>query len=230
MGQLVVADISGGKDSVAMCLRLVEEGVHVDAFIFADTGFDFPEALDAIARFEELSGRKVERLKPERDFVEVAARIETHGKFNRPRGYGWPSWRRRWCNYELKRRSILAFDRANGFPEHLIGIAADEPQRIRRRARVRYPLVDWGMTEADCLTYCRASGFYPPGGIYDFRSRIGCFICPLQRVGEARWMMRSRPELWARIRVLEQEIGEPWKGRGTAGFEISDGEHLSAVD
>ena len=215
----LVADISGGKDSVAMCLRLVERKVKVDAFVFADTGFDFPEAIEAIELFEEQTGRKVIRLKPERDFVEVAARIETHGKFNRPRGYGWPSWRRRWCNYELKRKALARFDRQHGFPTHLVGIAADEPKRIKAKPRVYYPLVDWGMTEADCFAYCRERGFYPPGGIYDHRSRIGCFICPLQRASEARWMAKNRPELWGRLKELERVIGEPWKGCGTARFE-----------
>ena len=215
---MIVADLSGGKDSIAMGLRLLELGEHVDAFIFADTGFDFPEAIEAIDKFEALSGREIIRLKPERSFIDVAAHIDNGGNFERERGYGWPSWRRRWCNHELKRRSIKRFDREHGMPTHLIGIAADEPKRIRKKARVRYPLVEWGMKEADCLAYCREHGFFT-GDFYDKHKRMGCYICPLQSVGDARWLRDERPELWAKIKTLEKEIGEPWLKCGTERFD-----------
>ena len=32
-----------------------------------------------------------------------------------------------------------------------LGIAADETKRIKDK---NYPLVEWGMTEKDCLSYC----------------------------------------------------------------------------
>ena len=43
-----------------------------------------------------------------------------------------------------------------------------EPQRIRN---FRYPLVEWGMTEADCLAYCKERGF-DWDGLYDIFHRV----------------------------------------------------------
>lgn len=39
---LRVCSFSGGKDSTAMLLRLLEEGVPVDVILFCDTGLEFP--------------------------------------------------------------------------------------------------------------------------------------------------------------------------------------------
>lgn len=217
----VVADLSGGKDSIAMALMLVERGERVDDFIAVDTGFDLPEAHEAIARFETLSGRTVTRLCPPRDFLTIAAEIPNGGKMERESGYGWPSFSRRWCNYELKRRVLSDYDREHGFPTHLVGIAADETKRLKAKRRVRYPLAEWDVTEAECLSYCLARGFYA-SGVYAHRARIGCFFCPFQRVSDVRWLRRAHPELWERVKQMESVIGEPWKGRGTGWFEKED--------
>ena len=45
---LHVVSLSGGKDSTAMLLRMVEEGWPVDHIIFCDTGLEFPEIYDHI--------------------------------------------------------------------------------------------------------------------------------------------------------------------------------------
>jgi 3'-phosphoadenosine 5'-phosphosulfate sulfotransferase (PAPS reductase)/FAD synthetase len=38
---LYVVSLSGGKDSTAMLLRLLEEGRPVDLILFCDTGLEF---------------------------------------------------------------------------------------------------------------------------------------------------------------------------------------------
>ena len=37
-----VVSLSGGKDSTAMLLRLIEEGKPIDYIIFCDAGLEFP--------------------------------------------------------------------------------------------------------------------------------------------------------------------------------------------
>ena len=63
-----------------------------------------------------------------------------------------------------------------------IGIAADEPKRVKH---AYYPLVEWGMTEKDCLDYCYAHGF-DWGGLYEIFHRVSCWCCPLQPLSELR--------------------------------------------
>lgn len=42
MSERHVASFSGGKDSTAMVLRLIEEGTPLDEIVFFDTGWEFP--------------------------------------------------------------------------------------------------------------------------------------------------------------------------------------------
>lgn len=55
--KLYVASLSGGKDSTAMVLRLVEEKWPLDLILFCDTGLEFPEMYTHVEQLEkELPG------------------------------------------------------------------------------------------------------------------------------------------------------------------------------
>lgn len=222
---LKVASISGGKDSVAMCLRLVEEGVRVDDFVFADTGMEYPECYDALARFEKLTGRKITRLRNSNANFEFLLcdkplKPRRDGKKRiRETGYWWPSMLNRWCTKQLKTRVIESYYKKLGQHIDLIGIAADEQRRISADANKQYPLVKWGMTEADCLQYCRQRGFYKSPCAYDYCRRMSCYVCPLQNLQQVRYIVQRRPELWAEIKRLENKLGMPWKKNGTDYYE-----------
>lgn len=221
------ASISGGKDSVAMCLKLVEYGWPVDNFVFCDTGMEYPECYAALDRFEKLTGRKITRLKGNYSFEELLAtkpldlRGNTKrkdGSHKRECGYGWPSMMRRWCTSKLKQDVMKRFYR--NFKDYeiveMIGIAADEPKRVHEKI---YPLVKWGMTESECMRYCKDRGFYASPCAYDRVGRMSCFCCPLMNRMQIRYLIRDRPELWLEIKRLENLVGEPFKDRGTLYFE-----------
>lgn len=53
-----VVSLSGGKDSTAMLLRLLEEGRPVDEIVFCDTGWEYPEILRHIASLEAYTGAR----------------------------------------------------------------------------------------------------------------------------------------------------------------------------
>lgn len=216
----VVASISGGKDSIAMCLELLRRGERVDDFVFVDTGMEYPECYAAMSKFVADTGRKITRLSADVSFEYLLAHrdVTSHrgsttrrdGRPKRTHGYGWPSMMRRWCTSKLKQDVLRRYHASLG-PDvvECIGIAADEPKRVHDK---RYPLVEWGMTEADCLRYCRERGYFPSPCAYDVVGRMSCFCCPMANAAQVRYLINQRPELWAEIKRLEAAAGDPWQG------------------
>ena len=54
-----VCSLSGGKDSTAILLRLLEEKRPVDMILFCDTGLEFPDMYTHIDKLEKYIGRPI---------------------------------------------------------------------------------------------------------------------------------------------------------------------------
>jgi 3'-phosphoadenosine 5'-phosphosulfate sulfotransferase (PAPS reductase)/FAD synthetase len=196
-GTKYIASFSGGKDSTAMTLRLIEECWPLDEIVFFDTGWEFPEMYDHIAQFEKYTGWKVTRLHPCRPFVDEMLnhnRIEGSSR----KWQAWPSINNRWCT-QIKIRTIK---KHVGDSMQYIGIASDESSRLLSKElsnlKKIFPLVEWGMDEKECLRYCRLHGF-DWGGLYSIMPRVSCFCCPLQGVNRMRKLRHHFPELWSKM-------------------------------
>ena len=50
--------LSGGKDSSALLLLMIEKGMPIDAVISADTGMEFPEMYNHLAKLDDLLYRE----------------------------------------------------------------------------------------------------------------------------------------------------------------------------
>ena len=212
---LRVCSFSGGKDSTAMLLRLLEEGVPVDVILFCDTGLEFPALYDHIRKVERDIGREITTVKCPDDFEYLFAhkpinrkpRSRNAMKYGTDRdGYSWAGLKLRWCTEVLKNRpreQYLQQLREKYEVLEYIGITADETHRINRKCNqkdgARLPLVEWGMTEADCLAYCKGRG-YDWGGLYEKFHRVSCWCCPLQSLTELRVLYRDFPDLWAQLK------------------------------
>ena len=207
-----------------MVLRLIEDGRPLDEIVFFDTGWEFPQMYDHIAKVEAFTGRAVTRVHPVRPFdwmmmrhPIIARKGPLKGQVHR-HGHGWPSMQRRWCT-RLKCNRI---DKHCGDAVRYVGIAADEAHRMTSanlmssKFERKYPLVEWGMDEAACLAYCRARGF-DWGGLYDIFPRVSCYCCPLQRIGQLRNLRRNFPALWAQMLAWDAEIGA--HNRGFKGYD-----------
>ncbi len=103
-------------------------------------------------------------------------------------------------------------------PVSCVGIAADETHRVKDN--IRYPLIEYGKTERDCLDYCRELG-YDWGGLYDVFDRVSCWCCPLQGLKELRKLRRHYPELWQQL--IEMDMRQP---RHNPGFK----EYATAIE
>ena len=161
--KLHIVSLSGGKDSTAMLLRMLEEGWPVDLILFCDTGLEFDGMYHHIEKLEKYIGRPITRLKSEYSFeyllLEHMPRRKNPELFGR-KGYSWAGPRNRWCTAMLKQRIIDRYLRNLAKKYELvqyIGIAADEPQRIRN---FRYPLVEWALIGMGCTIF---STVYPVG-------------------------------------------------------------------
>ncbi len=200
---------SGGKDSTAMLLRILEEGWPVTEIIFSDTGLEFPEMYEHIERVEDYIGRKITRIYPEHSFEEIMFDyVYLKGPRKGQKGRGWPSFRIRWCTGYLKTDPIRAYltkyPIRNKTRAQYIGFAADETDRVSldTTGNKRYPLIGWGMTGEDTLKFCYDRGF-DWGGLYEYFDRVSCWCCPLQSIHCLRMLHRHFPHLWEELREMD---------------------------
>ena len=200
-----------------MLLRLVEENRPIDEILYCDTGWEFPQMYDHLDRLEQTIGRPITRLKApltaDQYFYEYTARPDA--KLVTDRGLSWPSHTCRWCTGRLKTHVInrhLSQLRRQYQLEQYVGIAADEAHRCKE---LHYPLVEWGMTEADCLRYCKKHGF-DWGGLYDIFRRVSCWCCPLQPLSELRKLRVHCPDLWQKLLYMDAHTWQPFRPDYTA--------------
>lgn len=219
-----VASFSGGKDSTAMVLHMIEIGGQIDEVIFCDTTMEFPAMLRHVEKVKgviESAGIKFTTLRPKHDFEYY---LTTHEPKRKPdsdfygmSGYGWPGVFSRWCTKTMKQAII-----ANHLRElrkkydvyQYIGIAADEDYRVQRVTNQNkwhiHPLREWGWAEADAMQYCRDKG-YNWEGLYDIFKRVSCWCCPLQSLEDLRLLRKHFPELWQKLIELDENQPKPYK-------------------
>lgn len=208
----MIVSFSGGKDSTAMILHLLESGEDITEILYVDTGWEFQEITEHIAAFEKRIGMQITRLESEQSFnyllTDVPVKRKESGEV--VNGIGWPWLKTRWCTSQ----KIILQDRYTkekyGNPVRCIGYAADEYKRARKmilsnkgRLNFRFPLIEAGITEAMALKMCYAAGF-DFGGMYEVFPRVSCWCCPLQRESELFRLFEGWPELWEELQRMDK--------------------------
>ena len=204
-----VVSFSGGKDSTAMLLMMIEKGMPIDEIIYCNVmatpylGGDFPEMYAYIKKVEKHIGRKI-------TFVQAALSFEEQFYTEYKRGeragqiYGFPfTTGFSWCNDRLKLKPLRQYQRGAG--EHItyLGIAADEPKRLAKMDEyTRAPLAEWGITEEMARAYLEERGLLNP--LYRKFRRLGCWFCPKQCLDSLRRIRWEYPDLW-RVMLQWQE-------------------------
>ena len=201
-----IISLSGGKDSTAMLLMMLERKEPIHSVVFFDTGWEFPEMYDHIKKLQSRIDIEIKTIQPRKKFNDLLQK------------YRWPDAMRRWCTAE-KRDAIAKYSHSIKNAVECVGYAYDEQHRTAIKPRgkriMRYPLIEYGITETGALKYCSDNGF-DWGGLYKLFSRVSCFCCPLQRIGELNTLRKFKPKLWKRILKMDKNLDD---NRGFRGYK-----------
>lgn len=210
-----IVSFSGGKDSTAMLLMMLERGIPVDRVLCVDTTKEFPQMYEHIKKVQAMiEPLKIEVVKIDFDYFFADKEImrgANKGKF----GYGWARMPNRWCTgkkIQPMRKLIKKGD------TEYIGIAFDEKERVKRdyvkNQNCRFPLVEWQITERQALDYCYSKGL-DWGGLYKKFHRVSCWCCPLSRIGSLRTLYNDFPELWKELEEMDKKSWRNFKSNYT---------------
>lgn len=220
-----IASVSFGKDSLAMLLRLIEEHKPLDEVVFYDTGMEF-EAIynirDKVRAFLTNKGIEYTELKPKVPFLEdMFETVVKKGKPNEHKGYSWCGGRCRWGTT----KKLQALEKyCEGCVEY-VGIAFDEQKRLekQRKGNKQFPLVEWRMTEKDCLQYCYDRGYdWDEDGVrlYDILSRVSCWCCANKNLKELKNYFLYLPKYWGLLKELQVRTLRPFKNNKYTIFDL----------
>ena len=218
---LFVLNHSGGKDSQAMTLGLVDLGVPTSQMLAIHAPLGRIEWPGTIAHIRSTIPPGVPLA-----FARVASgktlleRVEERGMF--------PDPGRRWCTSDFKRgpiereirRHLRAHPEHGGLVVNCIGMRADEsPGRSRLRAWSRSERNskagrdwhDWlpihGWRVADVFGRIERAGQRPHWAYAAGMSRLSCSFCIMASRNDLRTAAKLRPDLYREYVALEERLG-----------------------
>jgi len=221
-----VISLGAGVQSTTMLLMALHEYIMPlpKVAIFADTGWEPSAVYEHLEWLSEYSGRlgvpvvrvsagnirqaSIEGIKNESRFVALPFYTkDDEGKVGKMSRY---------CTAEYKvqpidqweREHLLGLSKGQHAPSEpaivqWIGISVDEYQRMKDSQlgwkKHRWPLIEHGMTRADCERWLIRHGFAIP-------PRSSCVGCPLHSPGHWRDMRDNHPAEWADAVAFDREI------------------------
>ena len=214
-----IVQFSGGKDSTAMLLMMLEKNMPIDEIIFCDTGKEFPQMYEHIEKVQKYIGGGITVLSADKSYdYYMFEHVKTKGKNQGKCGYGWANMLCRWCTKALKQIPQRQFMQGKDYVSY-IGIAYDELKRHENiPANVVHPLFDWQITEKMALEYCYSKGF-DWGGLYNHFDRVSCWCCPLKNNKELMQLYVHYPELWQELKDMDRRSYNKFKGKGVEYYE-----------
>lgn len=206
-----VLSFSGGKDSTYLLLELIRRKYPLDEVHFFDTGWEYPAMYKHIEKCQKIceeNGIKFVTIHPKKSFDYY---MFEHKTKSGECGYSWCGRMCRWGT-KLKTEALNKNAKQNEGNITYIGIDADETSRIARNndAFKRLPLVEWGITEAECLQGCYDAGF-DWGGMYEFLDRLSCKFCRNKNLKELRNIREHYPEVWQELKDYQDRTNRPYK-------------------
>lgn len=231
-----VANISGGKDSMAMLIVLLANGCPIDEVIFFDTGWEFGciykniEVVQAICNEHNI---KFTVLKPDKPFeymmfdYKFKKRAKPHEE---QIGKSWCGGLCRWGTFE----KVKAINNHFKQPEytdkeiyHYIGLAYDEQKRISKNKDPHkiYPLNVYQITEQRALDICIENGIdFKENGVclYDILDRVSCWCCSNKNLKELRNYYLHLPEYWQSLKDYQSRTDRSFRRDGKTIFDLEE--------
>ena len=218
-----IASCSFGKDSLAMVLKLLEINYPLDEVIYFDIGVEFDSIRNNAERMKPIlrdKGVKFTILEPKETFIHSMCEKSINKRNGDvQQGYKWCGGTARWGT-RLKLDAINKHNKTYGdeVVVEYVGVAADERHRINRQRdknRIKlYPLVEWEMSEKDCLNYCYNNGWHwSENGyeLYDLLDRVSCKYCKNKNLKELRNIYHYMPDVWQELKDLQDKVQMPYK-------------------
>ena len=108
-----------------------------------------------------------------------------------------------------------------------VGIAVDEQQRLEkeRKGNKIFPLVEWNMTEDDCLQYCYDKGFnWEEDGVelYSILDRVSCWCCANKNLKELKNYYLYLPKYWQKLKELQDKTDRPMKYNKYSVYDLEN--------
>lgn len=200
--QFVLLSYGVGVNSTSVIVGLVERNEPPDSILFSDTGGEKPktyEYLEMMQSWLETKGfPKIQVVKQKLTLEQDCLYRETlPGK-----AFVFGS-----CSDRFKIQPQKKWIKENNIknPMWLVGIHIDEKHRAERtlnqRSDVRFPLIEWGWGQQDCIDAIRRAGLPVP-------IKSACFYCPSMRKQEVLELAKSDPELFNRAVAMERTAKE----------------------
>lgn len=207
-----IVNFSGGKNSTAMLLRMIEMNMQIDEIIFADTRMEYPELYPYIKKVEKFIDRKIIYVYGDHWDKWFYGKITRGNYKGRRRGFPFllnPCWYMR----EAKINPIYKYlKKYKDKIIHYLGYTIKEEERainlikkLRKLEKIeyRYPLIDWKWSDKECIEYLKKKEMLC---ILHIRfKRLGCWCCPKQSEKSLKTLYEFYPDLWQKLKKYEQD-------------------------
>lgn len=216
-----ISMLSGGQDSSAMTIRLLELGYPLDYIVFSDTTLEFDEMYEYIDKLDAFFQRKygiaITRLKPNRSYESwVFGEISEYGKHGgQIRGVplvGSPCYWRR----EAKEMPFQRWIKEKSISEYktYIGYVYSEYERWKNawQYNALTPLVDWRWNEPEVQAYLKENMM--ENSLYQHFTRSGCGICQKQSMDAKYQLYKNYKKQWDYMCELEIRLKNERESRG----------------
>lgn len=203
---VVVVSMSGGKDSTATALRVIESGLSA-RYVFADTQWEAQETYDYLDMLRDRLGITIDVVgKPGGMRAAIAGRA------------GFPSRVQKWCTDELKMQPLRAYhdrvaEESQADTINVVGVRAQESSARAKlpewefsdewRGYVWRPIIHLPLEEVLAIHHRHG---IPVNPLYQQgHSRVGCYPCIQENKEGIELISRRSPERIDEIEVYEIE-------------------------